>query len=369
MKRVTLTVIGITLLVLLPGQSFGYRHCHCLGENLRWSGNGKTLYASPVSFPAGSVWRNAIQEAVNRHNINPSRFNYYLRTDSGGVRRNNGTSEIWGSSDSGVTQGAPAIAYYWYTCYWFFGDHVKMDEVDIVFNYSSPWRWTASTNKRYIWNYGGGGRPMQTTALHEMGHGLYLGHVNYEYNIMGSDYTHIHVNGGTARAYFGEDGSDGLVHLYGLRSPYRQDVGAVHWKHSGASGEYSRHAKTRLYTSGGSLINSYVTVNGERHYRVNRGQQVLAEFTYENNGASNQTSNLAFYVSTNDYISTWDRRLRTAAINQGRNSVYTTRHRVTIPNDLVRGRNYWLGVIIDWDGRLAETAEWNNATYIPIRIN
>jgi hypothetical protein len=42
---------------------------------------------------------------------------------------------------------------------------------------------------------------------------------------------------------------------------------------------------------------------------------------------------------------------------------------VTIPNDLVRGQNYWLGAVMDRTGALSEMSEVNNATYIPIRIN
>jgi subtilase family serine protease len=42
---------------------------------------------------------------------------------------------------------------------------------------------------------------------------------------------------------------------------------------------------------------------------------------------------------------------------------------LTIPSDLTSGINYWLGVIIDEDDRIAEMVEWNNATYLPMRSN
>ena len=60
---------------------------------------------------------------------------------------------------------------------------------------------------------------IQTTGAHEFGHGLGLLHVNTEYNIMGNDFEHIHVNGSTATAYTGEDAADATVFLYGARSP------------------------------------------------------------------------------------------------------------------------------------------------------
>src|SRR3546814_15092552 len=100
---------------------------------------------------------------------------------------------------------------------------------------------------------------------------------------MGSDFEHIHVNGATATAYIGEDASDGAVFLYGTRAPAFEDVAVVHWKYSGASGEYSDHTKTVVYNSGGAVLPT-VNVAGETGYRVDRGQTVRAEFPYEHHG-------------------------------------------------------------------------------------
>jgi hypothetical protein len=359
----------VCMAILFSGQpASAYNHSHCLGENLRWSGNSKTLRASPVSFPSGP-YRNALQEAVDRLNLNPSKFSYGLTTDSGGVALDNGSSEVWGSTNASVLAGAPAIAYTYWTCYWFFGDVVHLDEVDIAFDYGSPWRWTTTTNKASLLRYGGTLRPLQTTALHEMGHGLKLNHVNSEYNVMGTDFEHIHVNGSTARAYLGEDASDGIVHLYGVRSPKREDLGVVHWKYASAAGEYSDHQKTQLYDSSGGLITSTVTVGGETHYRVSPGQVVRAEFTYENNGASTQDGiAVGYYVSSNSTISTWDTKIASSTFTLSRDDVYTTRTTLSLPTSLTPGREYWLGAIIDDSGSLGEVAEWNNATYIPLRV-
>ena len=360
--------LSLIIILFIPGEAAAYSHSHCLGENLRWSGNGRTLRANSTSFPSGA-WRNALQEAVDRLNLNPSNFNYGLTTDSGGVALGNNSSEVWGSTNSSILNGAPAIAYSYWTCYWFFGDVVHMDEVDIVFDYGTPWQWTTSTNKSNLLRYGGSLRPIQTTALHEMGHGLKLNHVNYEYNIMGTDFEHIHVNGSIARAYFGEDASDGIAHLYGTASPNKEDLGVVHWKYNTASGEYSDHIKTQLYDSSNNVITSTVTVDGEDHYRVSPGQAVRVQFSYENNGANTQ-SNVAvgFYVSTNSWISTWDTKIASTSMTLSRDKVFTTKNTVTVPYDLTPGNNYWLGAIIDDNGSLSEVVEWNNATYIPIRI-
>ncbi len=49
-------------------------------------------------------------------------------------------------------------------------------------------------------------------------------------------------------------------------------------------------------------------------------------------------------------------------------NVLTDPTTITIPNDLVKGMNYSLGVIIDSDGAIAENDELN-ATFMPILIN
>ena len=357
----------VAMFVGLPNEVLAYSYDTCLGDKLKWDSNSVTLRASSVSFPA-SEWRNTLQSAIDRFNLNPSRFRYSMVIDSGGVGLNNGENEVWGSTDAGVLQGYPAVAYTWWTCFWFFGNFVHMNEVDVIFNYNTPWMWSSSESKSNLIGYGGGGRPMRTTAVHELGHGLKLNHVNTEYNVMGIDFQHIHVNGSTARAYIGEDASDGAVFLYGPNSSANEDVAVVHWKYSGASGEYSTHTKTQLFDTLGAVLSSFADA-GETRYRVKRGQQVQAEFTYENNGKNTQANvKVGFYISTNDFISTFDQRIGGMTVTLSRDNVFTTRATVTIPSNLTVGQNYWLGVIIDEDGKISEIVEWNNATYIPIRI-
>lgn len=347
-----------------PAFAFSYKTC--LGHRLKFNSNTVTLRASSVSFPVG-YWQNGIQDTVNKFNRNPSNFRYTLAM-TGSINRNNGRSETWGDTGS-ILNGAPAIAYQYWTCYWLFGDHYHMDEVDVIFDYGAPWQWTVDTVKSSLIRYTGTLRSMQGTGAHELGHGLILNHVNTEYNIMGSDFEHIHVNGSTATAYIGEDAADGIVYLYGTRAPAWEDVAVVHWKYSGPSGEYSDHTKTVIYNAGGAVLPT-VNVAGETGYRVNRGQTVRAEFTYENNGANTKNNiQTGYYISTNDTISTWDRNIGTGAWNLSRGNVLTTTVNLVIPNDLVSGTNYWLGVVIDNNGAIPEAVETNNATYIPIRVN
>lgn len=365
--KLILSIIAAAAVVLtaVPAQALSYKYCGSTGNKITWSGTSKTLRPNRTSFPSG-YWENGIKDTIYTFNRNPSKFRYGVYMETGGVGRGNGQSEIWGWPGYKIG-GAPAVASQRYTCYWFFGYHYGVNEVDIIYNYDSPFRWTASKSKNNLIRYKGTKRSLQTTGAHELGHGLILNHVNSEYNIMGSDFEHIHVNGSTARAYIGEDASDGAVFLYGNRGGW-QDVGVVHWKYSGASGEYSDHTKTVIYNSSGAVLPT-VNVNGETGHRVTRGTWVQAEFTFENNGSNTQNGiAVGYFISTNDYISTYDRRVGGRSINMSRDNVYTTTKWIYIPSDLTPNRNYWMGAVIDETGSISEAVEWNNATYIPMYV-
>lgn len=375
LKNTTITLCLVVGQAAAP-DAIAYEKHTCLGEEIKWGSNSKSLQASSVSFPSGG-WFNGLSDGIAKFNLNPSRFRYSVASSNGGVGRDNGDSEVWGSTNAGILQGAPAIAYSYWTCFWFFGDIVHMDEVDVIFDYGSPWRWTTSTNKAVLLRYSDTAtdlRPLQTTAAHEVGHGARFKHENDEYNVMGTDFEHIHVNGSTARAYAGEDIADGLVDLYGERAGSWEDLGVVHWRYSGASGEYSDHTKGQVRNStGGALPTFTITDPGttrETAYRVSPGQTVRVEFTFENMGKNTQSGiDVGYYISSNDIISTFDRRIGGRTLTLSRDVVYSPdHHTVTIPRDLATDRTYWLGAIIDENNEIAEAVEWNNATYIPIRV-
>jgi len=357
--------LGLITLGLFSSTANAYETSICHGKAKKWDSNNVRLRASNVSFPsANSGYGKSLKTTVQHFNQNPSKFSFNLTFGDNSVGYKNGQNETW-FTNSNI--GAPAVAFTRSNCYWFFGWHNKIIETDIVFKASVPY--TTSMNKNNLWEYGGGSRPFQTTAMHEMGHGAGLQHENDEYNIMGTDWTHIHVNGNSARSYLGEDAADGLVFLYGTSGNNREDLGLVHWRYSGASGAYSSHSKTRLRNCAGSLLPT-VWDSGERRYRVNPGQCVRLELTAENNGKSYQLATpINYFLSTNDYISTWDTLLGSGNLSQSRANVYTFQRTLTIPEWVSSGNNYSLGAVIDPYDALFEMTETNNATYVPIRIN
>ena len=132
----------------------------------------------------------------------------------------------------------------------------------------------------------------------------------------------------------------------------------------------AKHSRTRLFTTGNVELTKVVGT-AEPTYRVNKGQQVKLEMTYENMGATSPvTSKVGFYLSTNDIISVGDTFLGEGAVTIYRGVPDTTNNAfLWIPGNLVSGTTYYLGAMIDYDGVLGEVYESNNASYLAIRIN
>lgn len=351
----------ITLGLLFLTEVFAFVPLYdCGNQPKRWPNNWYQINANPTGF--SGKWWYSLDTARKRLNNNPSNFYMSQQLDNDySVGVGNGESEIWWCGSS--NECSPAIAF---TLSKNCGTVV---EADVMFYNGIAYE--DNMNKINFWGFGGNSRPFETTAIHELGHTAGLGHENNEYNIMGGDYTFIHVNGDSVRSYIGEDGSDGLVWLYGSRNA--EDVSVVNYKYKGRSGAYSAHEHTQLYDTSGNILSGSNSTSTcyrnmcETTYDVSAGQTVDFEVTAENSGRNSQTVNISYYLSTNSTITTTDTLLATDSISVSRRDADTIKKRLTIPNNLQTG-NYWLGAIIDSSNWLAEVDEVNNATYTAIRI-
>ena len=354
--RITITILGALLSSALVSSASASTWQTCAGGgNVKWASNSVTLRGGSVSFPSGSSWTNALQSVVSSWSSTPSNMNYGLTLGDTSVALGNGENETWWTN----SLGAPAICYTWWN------GSCQLVEADVLF--LNTVSYSTSTTKTDLSPYGGGFRPFQTTAMHELGHAQGLGHTADTYSIMGQDWDHIHANGSVATAYPGEDAVAGSVGVYGLTGGGFEDLAVAHWRYTGNSGAYSAHDRTRMYNNSGGLLTNLG--GAEPLYQVKPSQQVQLEMSYENLGKSNQTVKVGYYLSTNDFISTGDTFLGWQSYTLGRNTVYTVNSMLlTIPSWVTPNATYWVGAYIDYDGTLSETTSSNNAAYTAIKI-
>lgn len=368
-RKTIISVIAAWLAVATffaeTSKSFRYYVCKSNGTIVKWPDKKINWRAAKNTFKP-IEWREHLLKANSRWNQAPGDFTFGVHTWSDSdVKRGNKQNEIWASNKQSILDGAPAICFRWAKC----SGTVQWREKDIIFD--SKLKWSRLNNMYSKTTYGGDWLIWGATALHEMGHALGITHVNSTYNIMGSDQRHVMVNNGKVRFYAGEDGGNGEVFLYGkTKTGTKSDLGVTHWKYGKASGEYSAHWFCRMYYTNGNNVGWVPWRTDLRRYKVKLGNTYKAQFTFENNGYYDKSNvDVAWYISTNSNITTQDNRIRTSTMTLNRNKVYTTEHTVTIPSSGYEvGDELYLGVIVDYTGKITEFSNFNNATYLPILI-
>ncbi len=355
-KRSLFATLALGAVAFLADSAQAYEVSKCGSLNVRWAGNSCYFRVDTASM--STSMRSSFQQALNAWNRAPAKFSFSMgSTALWNPFTGNGQNEVWMTSNQDVLDGALGVCFSINAC------SVRL-ESDIVFD--SAISWHTGQAKSSIDSYSGSRVAFRAVAIHEAGHALGLKHESDTYNVMGDASTHLQTNGSTARSYVGEDATHGAIYLYGLQGGTREDVAVAHWRRSGSASGYSQHRRTRIFIGGVEAPKS--TVNGEPVYRLRRGQAIELEMSYENNGKSNQKPRVQFFVSTNDFISTGDQLIGSRTLTVNRNKVYTARHPVTIPRNLTVGTTYWIGSVIDADGRITEFDESNNASYIGFRV-
>jgi len=331
----------LALIAMAGGTASAYNYNTCNGNAIRWNSGWTNMAISTTSFSPGSSWDGDIQNAMwHWNNVKGSGFNYYyLRGTSGTHQFGNGVNEMYfdGAEASGSTLAVTHISSH---CYWFFGWNYGIDETDIAFNTNAGWNTGA-------FNYANLGSPysFEEVAEHELGHALGLNHENRWMALMNAYYP----DGGTL-GYYKEHDPNGDDRL-GARALYPDgtteiDVAGSAFKFTGTA------------TSG--LVSSPTLAA--------RGSTVNIEWTFANLSTATETFDVGFYLSSNDFISTYDTLLATNYGAWGSSGFTGTFTRsLYIPTWITPG-TYYLGFLIDPYNQLPDVNKGNNGQPMPRSI-
>lgn len=333
-----LAAAALLALSFTSAQAASWRTCE--GAALKWNGNRADMFISTTSFPAGSSWDSALQNAMwHWNNVKGAGFNFFVGRDTDGSSSpDNGRNEVYFNASH--TGTALAVTRTRYHCYWLFGWQRGIDETDIAFNTSLGWNTGAV-------NYASLGSPFhfESVALHELGHALGLLHSDGVLATMNSFYP----NGGSLGQFKEIDPlpDDRL----GVRSLYPD--GTTETDIAGSAFQRTGSGTSGLVASPASAA---------------RGSTINIGVSIANLGTSTRSFNIGFYLSSDNFISTGDRLLGTntgASVSSG--GVLTFTRSLSIPANVAPG-TYTLGFIVDNNGAVAEANEGNNGQPMPRTI-
>lgn len=330
---------ALVFLLLVPAFASAYSWKTCGGGKQTWSGSRANMYISTTSFPPGSSWDTRLQNSMwYWNNVKASGFNFYVGRDTDGTHRlGNGKNEIYMEGNN----GALAVTYSRYRCYWFFGWRRGIKETDIGYNVNYSW----STGTYSYSNPTGSPYSFQGVSLHELGHSLGLKHENRWQTTMNSFYP----NGGPL----------GWAKQW---DPYADDRQGSRYLYPDSTSEIDVAGSPLRRT--GSGVSNLVSSS----WSATRGSWTTLQFTFSNLSNSQRNFNIGFYLSTNSYISRWDTLLGRNWGAWGTAGFTGTFSRTLYIPTWISPGTYYLGFLLDDPAALAEANETNNNQPMPRTI-
>lgn len=352
-------VLGLALVsvALSPPAKADWETCDN-GKKLRWPSTSTTLRIASVSFPKDGGEHQSIKDAAVKWNTTGHAFDFSTSWGDTSVNFDNDENEVWGTDDEDILDGGAAITYWWSnpnTCY--------IESTDIIFDYSSPWIWNTGTYKSEQGVYCGASTSMRAVAIHELGHAFGSDHTAHTASMMGLAWEYAHANGEQIRYCASEYDIAEAIKVYGKDATIH-DLSVLHWKRTGAQGEYAEVSRTRVVDSASKELTK-VSYGCEPKYYVTLGETVRMEATFETKGTATLTHGVNYYLSTNDVIATSDILLATETLISAVDKPLTRLcPAVKVPSTLTPGKSYWLGIVVDPTDAVSESLETNNATYV-----
>lgn len=302
-----------------------------------WSGD-PTLRIANISFPPG-IWRSDLENGLGRWN---GMWGMWLEYD---YSFSSYSSFSLGDGDNNVAFVSAADADGAWGVTWVRHSGSDILEADVMFNADIGWNTGAQDERERDTS-----RPaFRKVVVHEFGHALGLDHYCSELAVMAQGYAgHVWYGGSaTYRHHPTPDDCQGARHIYPY--PSNSEIDA---------------ALTNFEMHGG--CNSHVWRSNSATTTVPAGNTVNVEYTVCNPGNVGINFNLGVYLSTNDYISTYDTYIGGFSYYLPAHYAWERDKTFTIPSS-VNSNTYYIGALVDTNNTLPEARETNNRLVFPGR--
>jgi hypothetical protein len=343
-KRACATAIAAAALLTIPTAASAYVYWECNDKAIKWENDAANYQIMRCSIPEGSQRAADVIYSFDQWNAVYGMWDVFSHdwgtTECVGIDHSNDRNEVFFAPASAL-DGAVGTTWVRYdSCFWWF-DTQHIVEADMAFDASQIVEWGSPRCNTYQL-FGA-----RTTMTHEMGHALGLDHDDGFMNLMMTS----DGEGKYCRNYVIEphpDDASGGRYLYGSGNR-STDIGASEHRLAGPN-------DVELNTSPGTEM-------------VCPGSKYTFRWSVGNMGTEDVTYNVAWYLSTNDIISTADIRVGSnTGAHENAGSVNTWSRTITIPGSVSYGTEYFLGTIVDYDDKVSERYVTNNATYMARKI-